>query len=149
MPHLLSNLTFFGLLLILLTCYSRTYHADNENLPADLFGTKDSHKPLLPFDGHDIFVLIMTCIITFVAAGAGVGGGGVLLPLFIFSEGGLRMQSKMLRSSETSAYIIRPFTFMLQTIMLHIPLQDLVSTMQLHCATSRWRVGASPTSCAT
>lgn len=41
------------------------------------------HKPLFPMDTSDMVALSLTAVVAFVAAGAGIGGGGILLPIFV------------------------------------------------------------------
>ncbi len=41
-----------------------------------------SHKPLWPFDSRDLWTLGIATLAIFVAAGGGIGGGGVLVPLY-------------------------------------------------------------------
>lgn len=43
----------------------------------------DSHKPLFPLNYRDGLALVFASVALFVAAGGGIGGGGVLVPLFI------------------------------------------------------------------
>jgi len=46
-------------------------------------GTHDEHKPLWPMDSSDALAVVLAAIVAFVAAGAGIGGGGILLPIFV------------------------------------------------------------------
>jgi hypothetical protein len=45
------------------------------------------HKPLRPLNWRDILTVIFAAISAFIAASAGLGGGGVLVPLFLLILG--------------------------------------------------------------
>mmetsp|Transcript_13773 Transcript_13773/g.37210 ORF Transcript_13773/g.37210 Transcript_13773/m.37210 type:complete len:806 (+) Transcript_13773:143-2560(+) len=45
---------------------------------------EDYHKPLFPLDTHDFWLLGGATLTSFLAANAGIGGGGILLPLLVF-----------------------------------------------------------------
>ena len=51
------------------------------------FGEEDEHKPLWPLNWRDISTFIVAILALFIAAGGGIGGGGVLVPLFILALG--------------------------------------------------------------
>ncbi len=44
---------------------------------------QEDHATLLPLCQADVLTLALVAIVSFVAAGAGIGGGGVLLPIFV------------------------------------------------------------------
>lgn len=46
-----------------------------------------THKPLWPLNWRDVVTVIFAAISAFVAASAGLGGGGVLVPLFLLILG--------------------------------------------------------------
>lgn len=41
------------------------------------------HKPLLPLDWNDFIGTVLVCLGLLIAASGGIGGGGILVPLFI------------------------------------------------------------------
>lgn len=43
----------------------------------------EAHKPLLPTNQFDVAMLVLAAIVLFIAAGAGMGGGPVLVPLYL------------------------------------------------------------------
>lgn len=48
---------------------------------------EESHKPLWPLDSSDYAGLGFTIIGLMIAAGGGIGGGGILVPIFILVMG--------------------------------------------------------------
>lgn len=48
-----------------------------------------NHKPLWPLNWRDVVTVIFAAISAFVAASAGLGGGGVLVPLFLLILGAI------------------------------------------------------------
>lgn len=50
-------------------------------------GEKGEHKPLWPLDWRDVVTFVIAALALFIAAGGGIGGGGVLVPLFILVLG--------------------------------------------------------------
>lgn len=44
---------------------------------------KSDHKPLLPTSQYDVAMFVVAGIVLFIAAGAGMGGGPVLVPLYL------------------------------------------------------------------
>lgn len=46
-------------------------------------GSRPAHKPLLPTSQYDVAMLMIAGIVLFIAAGAGMGGGPVLVPLYL------------------------------------------------------------------
>lgn len=45
--------------------------------------SKPAHKALLPTSQYDVAMFIVAGIVLFIAAGAGMGGGPVLVPLYL------------------------------------------------------------------
>jgi uncharacterized membrane protein YfcA len=43
----------------------------------------DQHKPLLPLDSTDILGFVLSTVSLMIAAGGGIGGGGILIPIYI------------------------------------------------------------------
>ena len=57
----------------------------SSKLFGDVFAKKTkslSHKPLWPLDSRDWWTLGIATLAIFVAAGGGIGGGGILVPLY-------------------------------------------------------------------
>lgn len=45
------------------------------------------HKNLIPLTSRDILLIVLAAATTFLAAGAGIGGGGILLPVYMWIGG--------------------------------------------------------------
>ena len=58
----------------------------------------DPHKPFFPLDKRDLIAFVFASVALFVAAGGGIGGGGVLVPVFILVLG-KRLVAKLLPTS--------------------------------------------------
>lgn len=48
---------------------------------------EESHKPLLPLDASDHVGFALTILGLMIAAGGGIGGGGILVPIYILVMG--------------------------------------------------------------
>lgn len=79
----LRNLAFVGVALCLL---SLILFSERSEIDVGFFHRKlsvISHKPLFPLDFQDVIGTILVSLGLLVAASGGIGGGGILVPLFI------------------------------------------------------------------
>jgi hypothetical protein len=64
------------------TQYGLLMQSDDSELST--FGPETpNHKNLIPINARDVIGWLIACVTLFVAAGGGIGGGGVLVPLYI------------------------------------------------------------------
>jgi hypothetical protein len=63
-----------------------------------MFRDTAEHKPLWPLNWRDALTLFFAIVSLFVAAGGGIGGGGVLVPLFILILGEYDVITSLLKA---------------------------------------------------
>ncbi|KAL7484672.1 hypothetical protein ACHAW6_010300 [Cyclotella cf. meneghiniana] len=89
--HRTILLTVLAICAILFLSLSQTQTNTNDNSPAptlrqrllSTLHTKPHHKPLLPLSANDHLGFFLATLGLMIAAGGGVGGGGVLVPIYI------------------------------------------------------------------
>lgn len=76
-------------------------------------GETGDHKDLWPLDWRDVVTFVVAVLALFIAAGGGIGGGGVLVPLFILVLGTAFYSDSLFGAIRTSGYqIMLPCTRM-------------------------------------
>jgi hypothetical protein len=58
-----------------------------DDATTSILGSSNQHKSLLPMNAMDFVTFIVAALVLLLAAGAGIGGGAILVPLFILATG--------------------------------------------------------------
>ena len=76
--HVIRRTAWVGVIFLSLACYSAIAADDDDEY---------DHKSLSPLSPYDYCGFVLVAIASFLAAGAGVGGGGILVPIFVVVMG--------------------------------------------------------------